>query len=112
MSGQTSKNDASAFKQKGGAADILNAVNMEVTQEALMSNVTSELEQTAKQEQKNQIAEWEAAQKTAQIEKEDEFDDDFDDDDEFMAQMKEKRLTDLQNKCATLPEPLPGGQTH
>ena len=30
---QTSKNDASGFKAKGGAADILNAVNMEVTQE-------------------------------------------------------------------------------
>ena len=46
MSSQvTSKNDASAFKQKGGAADILNAVNMEVTQDALLKNVNEELEE-------------------------------------------------------------------
>ena len=94
-----SKNDASGFKKKGGAADILNAVNMEVTQEALMSNVTGELEQTAKAEQANQIAEWEAAQKKAQIAETDDFDD-FEDDDEFMEQMKAKRLNDLQKKCA------------
>lgn len=94
-----SKNDASGFKAKGGAADILNAVNMEVTQEALMSNVSTELEQTAKTEHANQIAEWEAAQKHAQIAEHDDFDE-FEDDDEFMEQMKQKRLNDLQKKYA------------
>jgi len=97
---QTSKNDASGFKQKGGAADILNAVNMEVTQEALMSNVGEELEATAKEEHKNQIAEWEAMQKSAQIEKDDDFDEDEFDDDDFMEQMKQKRLNDLQKRYA------------
>ena len=48
MSGMTSKNDASGFKQKGGAADILNAVNMEVTQDALLKNVNEELQETAR----------------------------------------------------------------
>ena len=37
-----SKNDASGFKKAGGAADILNAVNMEVTQDALIKNVNDE----------------------------------------------------------------------
>merc|ERR1719271_2007903 len=72
---------------------------MEVTQEALMSNVSTELEQTAKTEHANQIAEWEAAQKHAQIAEHDDFDE-FEDDDEFMEQMKQKRLNDLQKKYA------------
>ena len=72
---------------------------MEVTQEALMSNVSGELEATAKTEQANQIAEWEAAQKHAQIAEQDNFDE-LEDDDEFMEQMKQKRLNDLQKKCA------------
>jgi len=97
---QTSKNDASGFKAKGGTADILNAVNMEVTQEALQSNVMGELEQTAKEEHKNQIAEWEAAQKKAHIAEKDDFDEDEFDDEDFMEQMKAKRLNDLQNKYA------------
>jgi hypothetical protein len=95
---QTSKNDASGFKAKGGAADILNAVNMEVTQEALMDNVKGELEQTAKAEYKDKLAEWESAQKKAQIAEKDEYDD-LDEDDDFMEQMKQKRLDDLQKKC-------------
>merc|ERR1712022_66166 len=49
--------------------------------------------------QANQIAEWEAAQKKAQIAETDDFDD-FEDDDEFMEQMKAKRLNDLQKKYA------------
>jgi len=85
-----SKNDASAFKQKGGAADILNAVNMEVTQEALEKNVKQDLEQTAKVEYKNQLADWEATQKKAQI-----GEDNFSDDDEFL---NDKDLQDLQSK--------------
>ena len=95
---QTSKNDASGFKAKGGAADILNAVNMEVTQEALMDNVKGELEQTAKAEYKDKLAEWETAQKKAQIAEKDDYDD-LDEDDDFMEQMKQKRLDDLQKKC-------------
>ena len=66
--GQVSKNDASGFKQKGGAADILNAVNMEVTQDALISNVNEELQETAKAEAQNQLAEWEAEQKRKRAE--------------------------------------------
>jgi thiol-disulfide isomerase/thioredoxin len=95
-----SKNDASAFKAKGGAADILNAVNMEVTQEALLDNVNTELQQTAKEEAQNQLAEWEAAQKTAQVEKEDDFDEDDFDDDDILQQLQQKRLGDLQKKYA------------
>lgn len=110
---QTSKNDASGFKAKGGTADILNAVNMEVTQEALQSNVMGELEQTAKEEHKNQIAEWEAAQKKAHIAEKDDFDEDEFDDEDFMEQMKAKRLNDLQNKCVPLPiQPSPNADMH
>jgi len=99
MSGQTSKNDASHFKAKGGAADILNAVNMEVTQDALMDNVNSELQHTAKQEAQNQMAEWEAAQKRAQIEKDDDFDeDDFLNDPELQS-LQSKRIADMQQKA-------------
>jgi len=95
-----SKNDASAFKQKGGAADILNAVNMEVTQDALMKNVNDELEQTAKAEFKDQMAEWEASQKYAQVEKEDEFDEDEFGDDNLLQELQQKRLSELQKKYA------------
>jgi len=94
-----SKNDASAFKQKGGAADILNAVNMEVTQDALIKNVNDELQDTAKQEAQNQLAEWEASQKKAQIEKDDDIDEDEFDDEELQA-LQSKRIADLQKKFA------------
>jgi len=92
-----SKNDASGFKKAGGAADILNAVNMEVTQDALMKNVNDELQETAKVEAQNQMAEWEASQKKATIES--------DDDDEFLNDkelddLQSKRLADLQKKHA------------
>jgi len=93
-----SKNDASAFKQKGGAADILNAVNMDVTQEALMKNVNDELEQTAKAEFQDQMADWEASQKHAQIEKEDDFDEDDFGDDDLLQELQQKRLTELQKR--------------
>ena len=106
---QTSKNDASGFKAKGGAADILNAVNMEVTQEALMDNVKGELEQTAKAEYKDKLAEWESAQKKAQIAEKDDYDD-LDEDDDFMEQMKQKRLDDLQKKCVASARKLWGQQ--
>ena len=95
-----SKNDASGFKQKGGAADILNAVNMEVTQDALLKNVNDELEQTAKAEFKDQMAEWEASQKHAQIEKEDDFDEDEFGDDDVLQELQQKRLTELQKRYA------------
>jgi len=100
MSGMTSKNDASGFKQKGGAADILNAVNMEVTQEALMKNVTDELTETAQAEERNQLDAWEAAQKRAEIEKEDDFDEDEFMDDKVLADIQEKRLAELKKKHA------------
>jgi len=94
-----SKNDASAFKQKGGAADILNAVNMEVTQDALMNNVNDELQQTAKEEASRQVAEWEASQKKAQIEDDDDgFDDDDFLNDKELDDLQAKRLADLQKK--------------
>ena len=95
-----SKNDASGFKKAGGAADILNAVNMDVTQEALMKNVNEELQETARVEAQNQLAEWEASQKKAQIEQEDEFDeDDFLNDAEAM-DLQQRRLADLQKRFA------------
>jgi len=98
MSGQTSKNDASAFKAKGGAADILNAVNMEVTQEALMNNVTDECLATAKAEERAQVEAWEAMQKKAQVEEEE--DDEFDDllNDKELDDLHAKRLADMQKK--------------
>lgn len=99
MQGQTSKNDASGFKAKGGAADILNAVNMEVTQEALVRNVNDELQETAKAEAQNQIAEWEASQKRAQIEKDDDFDEDEFLNDPALQDLQQKRLNDLQKKA-------------
>merc|ERR1712178_563089 len=95
-----SKNDASGFKAKGGAADILNAVNMEVTQDALMKNVNDELQDTAKQEAQNQLAEWEASQKKAQIEIEDDFDEDDLLNDKDLQDLQEKRLADMQKKFA------------
>ena len=95
-----SKNDASAFKAKGGAADILNAVNMDVTQEALLRNVNDELQDTAKKEAANQIAEWEASQKRAQVEQEDDFDDDEFFDDKELQDLQAKRLADMQKKFA------------
>ena len=98
--GQVSKNDASGFKKAGGAADILNAVNMEVTQDALMKNVNDELQQTAKAEAQNQLAEWEAAQKKAQIEADDDFDDDEFLDDKELQDLQQKRLADMQKKFA------------
>lgn len=93
-----SKNDASGFKAKGGAADILNAVNMEVTQDALLKNVNDELQQTAKVEAENQLAEWNAAQKSAQVEKDDEFDDDDFEDDAILAQLQQKRIAEMKAK--------------
>jgi len=93
-----SKNDASHFKAKGGAADILNAVNMEVTQDALIQNVNEELQQTAKVETENQIAEWQARQKHAQVEKDDEFDDDDFEDDDILAQLQQKRMAEYKKK--------------
>jgi len=95
-----SKNDASGFKKAGGAADILNAVNMEVTQDALLKNVNDELQETAKAEAQNQLAEWEAAQKKAQIADEDDFDDDEFLDDKELQDLQEKRLADLKKKHA------------
>jgi len=95
-----SKNDASGFKKAGGAADILNAVNMEVTQDALMKNVNDELQQTAKAEAQNQLAEWEAAQKKAQIEADDDFDDDEFLNDTELQDLQQKRLADMQKKFA------------
>jgi len=94
---QTSKNDASAFKAKGGAADILNAVNMEVTQDALLSNVNDELQETAKEEATRVRAEWEASQKKAQVDDDDFDDDDFLNDKELL-DMQAKRLADMQKK--------------
>jgi len=93
-----SKNDASGFKAKGGAADILNAVNMEVTQDALLKNVNDELQQTAKVEAENQLAEWNAAQKSAQVEKDDDFDDDDFEDDAILAQLQQKRIAEMKAK--------------
>jgi len=93
-----SKNDASGFKAKGGAADILNAVNMEVTQDALIANVNEDLQKTAKAEAANQLAEWEAAQKHAQVEKEDDFDEDDFEDDDILAQLQQKRLAEYKAK--------------
>merc|ERR1719203_444788 len=95
-----SKNDASGFKKAGGAADILNAVNMEVTQDALMKNVNDELQQTAKEEAANQYAEWEAMQKKVQVEDEDNFDDDEFLNDKDLQDLEDKRLADLQKKFA------------
>jgi len=95
-----SKNDASGFKKKGGAADILNAVNMEVTQDALMKNVNEELQETAKAEAQNQLAEWESAQKKAQIEVDDDFDEDEFLDDKELMDLQQKRLADMQKKFA------------
>jgi hypothetical protein len=95
-----SKNDASGFKAKGGAADILNAVNMDVTQEALMNNVNDELQQTAKEEAARQVAEWEASQKKAQIADDDEFEDDEFLNDKELQDLQEKRLADMQKKFA------------
>jgi len=95
-----SKNDASHFKAAGGAADILNSVNMDVTQEALIKNVNTELQQTAKEEAKNQMEAWEAAQKKAQIEQDDEFDEDDLLDDKEIQDLQQKRLADLQQKYA------------
>lgn len=95
-----SKNDASGFKKAGGAADILNAVNMDVTQEALMKNVNDELQETAKIEAANQMAEWEAMQKKATIEEEDDFDDDEFLNDKELQDLQDKRLADLQKKFA------------
>jgi len=95
-----SKNDASAFKKAGGAADILNAVNMEVTQDALIKNVNDELQETAKAEAQNQLAEWEAAQKKAQIEADDDFDDDDFLNDKELQDLQSKRLADMQKKFA------------
>jgi len=92
-----SKNDASGFKKAGGAADILNAVNMEVTQDALMKNVNDELQETAKVEAQNQMAEWESSQKKATIESDD--DDDFLNDKE-LDDLQSKRLADMQKKHA------------
>jgi len=93
-----SKNDASGFKAKGGAADILNAVNMEVTQDALIKNVNDELQETAKVEAENQLAEWQAAQKSAQVEKDDDFDDDDFEDDAILAQLQQKRIAEMKAK--------------
>lgn len=95
-----SKNDASAFKQKGGAADILNAVNMEVTQEALLNNVNTELQETAQAEAQSQMEAWEASQKKAQIEADDDFDDDEFMDDKVIADLQQKRLEDLKKRHA------------
>jgi len=91
-----SKNDGSAFKAKGGAADILNAVNFEVTQEALEKNVTDDLMKTAKAEEKAQVEAWEAMQKKAQIEDDDDFDDLLND--KELDDLQAKRLADLQKK--------------
>lgn len=93
-----SKNDASHFKAKGGAADILNAVNMEVTQDALIKNVNEELQETAKVESQNQLAEWNACQKHAQIEKEDDFDEDDFEDDAILASLQQKRMAEYKAK--------------
>ena len=94
----TSKNDGSDFKKKGGVADILNGVNMEVTQEALMNNVTEECVQTAKETEKAQVAEWEAAQKKAHVEDDDDYDDLLND--KELDDLQAKRLDDLQKKYA------------
>jgi len=98
MAQYTSKNDASGFKAAGGDADILKAVTMDHTQEALMKNVNGELEQTAKAERQNQIAEWEASQKKAQIEIEDDFDDDEFLDDKELQELQSKRMADMKKK--------------
>jgi len=96
-----SKNDASGFKKKGGAADILNAVNMEVTQDALMKNVNDELQETAKEAHAVQVAEYEAMQKKVQVaDDDDEFDDDEFLNDKDLQDLQQKRLTDLQKKFA------------
>ena len=102
MSGQVSKNDASGFKAKGGTADILNAVNMEHTQEALIDNVNSELQETAKTEALAVREQWEASQKRAQVE-DDEFDDDDFLNDAEAQDLQNKRLQAMQQKCAPQP---------
>jgi hypothetical protein len=96
--GMASKNDASGFKKAGGAADILNAANMDVTQDALIKNVNDELQDTAKAEAANQMAEWEAAQKKAQIEQDDDFDEDEFLNDKELDDLQAKRLADMQKK--------------
>lgn len=77
--------------------DILNSVNQEVTQEALMSNVQEELQATAKEEAAKQAAEWEAMQKKADVEDEEDDDDEFDDD-VVIAQIQQKRIDELRRK--------------
>lgn len=95
---QTSKNDASMFKAKGGHYDKMNAVNMDVTQEALMQNVSEELQQTAKVEHEGQLQAWQDAQKHAQVEKDDEFDEDDYGDDDILKQLQQKRMDEMKSK--------------
>ena len=85
-----------SWKSTTGA--ILNKVNMDVTQDALLKNVNTDLMKTADEESKHQIEEWEAAQKHAKIEEKDEFDEDDFDDDDVLAQIQAKRLTEMQKK--------------
>ena len=98
MSQFTSKNDASEFKQKGGAADILNAVNMENTMEAATEQATNNAMAEHKAQQKAAVAEWEASQKKAQVEDDDDYDDLLND--KEIDDLQAKRLADLQKKYA------------
>ncbi len=86
-----------SWKSTTGA--ILNKVNMDVTQDALIRNVNEDLLKTAEEESLNQVAEWEAAQKQAKIEEKDEFDDDDFDDDEVLAALQKKRMTEMQKRA-------------
>ena len=75
---QTGPKGDDSWKSTTGA--ILNKVNMDVTQEALIKNVNTDLMATADEESKLQVEQWEAAQKHAKIEEKDDFDEaDFDD---------------------------------
>jgi len=86
----------------GNAVDnlaILNEVNTEVTQEALISNVNSDLQKVALDESKKQLANWEASQRKATVEEEEEDLEDFEDDD-LLRELTQKRLADMKSRYA------------
>lgn len=84
-----------------GAFNILNKVNMDVTQEALEKNVTEELQETAQEEARHQRAEWESQQKHAEVDGgNDSFDEDEFEDDAVLKSIQEKRLADMKSKAS------------
>ena len=79
------------------ALEVLKNVNYDVTQEALMDNVNTELQGVAKEESAKQLADWEASQKHAQVQ---DSDDEFDDldDDPVLAALQQKRMDELKSR--------------